>query len=115
MIGTSSSTMVGEPWNSFICRWAKPTTATSLNEVPFSQVGGERVVRRVGLAGRAEVVDVLHRRRPLLAGLPHSLHAHAHPDLVRLAAEDEVEEGDVGALEQDVRRDVGRLDALAQE
>src|SRR5436190_7172467 len=80
-IGTSSSTIVGEPSKCSICRCAKPTTATSLICCP-SQVCLEGLVVRVGLAGRLEVHDVLDRRAPLLARLPHCFDAHPHPDLV---------------------------------
>src|SRR5262249_35291719 len=81
--------------------WAKPMTATSLTVSPGSlasgagagrplQVVGEALVGRVRLAGGVEVVDVLRRRAPLVAGLPERPDPHAHPDLARLAAQDQV-------------------------
>src|SRR3954447_14553228 len=104
-IGTSSSTQVGDPSNSFICRWAKPTTATSLIKISRflslskgSEVLLVGVVVSVGLAGRTEVPDVLDRGAPLLAGLPDRLDAHAHPHVGGVALEDQVQERDVGAV-----------------
>src|SRR3712207_7221859 len=52
------------------------------------------------------------RRPPLLPRLPHGLHPHAHPDLLRRALQDQVEERDVSTVEEDVRRDVRRGDPL---
>jgi hypothetical protein len=41
-------------------------------------------------------------RAPLLARAPDRLHPHAHPDVLHVALEDQVQEGDVGAVQQDV-------------
>src|SRR3954453_2235232 len=57
--------------------------------------------RRVGLAGGPEVIDGLERGSSLALGLPHGLDPHAHVDLVGVDLLDEVEEADVGAVEQD--------------
>src|SRR5262245_8791926 len=107
--GTSISTplVVPSPWRTH-GDWAKPTTATS-------EVVGIGLIRRVRLPGGAEVVNVLHRGAPLVAGLPGRGHPHAHPDLARLAAEDQVLERDVGPVQHDGRRDVGRGHPLAPE
>src|ERR1700746_2869854 len=82
--------------------WAKPTTAPSSFTTLASwwvavllQVVGVGFVGRVGLAGGTEVVDVLHRRAPFRAGLPGRPHPHAHPDLGRVTAQDQVLERDV--------------------
>src|SRR5690348_6000961 len=88
-IGTSSSTQVGEPSISFICRWLNATTATSLMLVP-SEVLLVGLVVRVRLPGRAEVLDVVQVGGPLLAGLPDRLHPHAHPHVGGVALEDQV-------------------------
>src|SRR5690242_20604088 len=80
-IGTSISTPLVVPSVSRtqgVC--ANPTTATS--RMRASQVLGVGVEGRVRLAGRPEVVDVLHRRAPLLARLPHRLDPHAHPHVL---------------------------------
>src|SRR3954467_5212334 len=111
-IGTSISTPLVVPGVSrTLGAFAKPAIATS--GIRTSQVVGEGFVSRVGLAGRLEVADVLQRRPPPLARLPRGAHAHAHLDVFGGAAEDEVQEGDVGAVEQDVRGDVRRLEPLA--
>src|SRR3954462_1478679 len=113
-IGTSISTPFVVPSVSrTFGAFAKPAIATS--GIRTSQVVGEGFVGRVRLAGRLEVADVLQRRPPLFAGFPGGAHAQAHPDVLGVAAEHEVEEGDVGAVEQDVRGDVRRLEALAEE
>src|SRR5262249_46749597 len=102
-IGTSISTplVVAGGGRSFgAC--AKPTTATSvICCVPSSrwrsQVVRERVIRRVGFAGRLEMVDVVSDV-PFLARLPDGLDPHSHPDLIGQAAENQVLEGDVRAV-----------------
>src|SRR5215470_7060120 len=108
-IGTSISTpfVVAGECRSFGA-WAKPITATSVmvscvlrSRSGKSQVMGVGVVGCVGLPGRLEVVDIVRTGVPLLARLPHSPDPHAHPDLVGRAAEDQVLEGDVGAIDQD--------------
>src|SRR5262249_31189890 len=113
-IGTSISTplVVPSPWRTHgDC--AKPTTATA---VPGPlEVVRIRLIRRVRLAGGAEMVDVRHRRAPLVAGPPDRGHPHAHPDLAGLAAQDQVLERDVGPVEHDRRRDVRRGYPLAPE
>src|SRR3954451_4366159 len=109
-IGTSISTPLVVPAVSrTLGAFAKPAIATS--GIRTSQVVGEGFVGRVRLAGRLEVADVLQRRPPLVAGFPGRAHAHAHLDVLRVAAEDEVEERDVGAVGQDVRGDVRGLAA----
>src|SRR5215472_15949694 len=105
--GTSISTplVVPSPWRTH-GDWAKPTTATP---VPGPlEVVGIGLIRRVRLPGGAEMVDVLHRRAPLVAGLPDRGHPQAHPDLARVAAQDQVLERDVGPVEDDRRRDIRR-------
>src|SRR3954466_6070819 len=97
-IGTSISTPLVVPGVSrTLGACAKPAIATS--GIRTSQVVGEGFVSRVRLTGRLEVADVLQRRPPLLARLPRGTHAHAHLDVFGVAAQDEVEEGDVGAVE----------------
>src|SRR4051812_37349648 len=96
-IGTSSSTIVGDPSNDGICRCPKATTAASLTGCSrsvgcWSQVLGVGLVRRVFLAGGLEVLDVLDRGAPLVARPPYRFHAHAHPHLAGVAAEDQVQE-----------------------
>src|SRR4051794_13316694 len=117
-IGTSISTplvvpVVSRTW----VDCAKPTTATSRISRPRfarpapqngalgwlrSQVLLERLVVGVRLARWAEVGDVLQPELPLLALLPHRLDPQPHPDLLGRAVEDEVQERDVGPVEQDV-------------
>src|SRR6476646_4075195 len=72
---------------------AKPTTAMSVINVPL-QVVLVGVVVRVGLTRRPEVIDVVDAETPLLAGLPHGLHPHAHPDVRRVDLGDQVQERD---------------------
>src|SRR3546814_9447183 len=103
--------MVGDPSNSFIWRWAKPTTATFRMAAP-SEVLLVGVELRIRLTGGFEVTDVLDRGAPLLLGTPHRPDPHAHSDLGGIHPEDQVEEGDVRAVEQHVRRHVGRGDLL---
>src|SRR5215467_12765158 len=76
------------------------------------QVVGVALVGRVRLAGGVEVVDVLRRRAPLVPGLPERPDPHAHPDLARFAAQDQVLERDVGAVEKYRGGHVGRGDPL---
>src|SRR5215470_12708922 len=107
-IGTSISTpfVVAGECRSFGA-WAKPITATSVmvscvlrSRSGRSQVVGVGVVGRVGLASRFEVVDVVRPDVPLLARLPHRPDPRAHPHLVGRAAEDQMLEGDVRAVDQ---------------
>src|SRR5438552_3205228 len=110
-IGTSSSTIVGDPSNDGICRCPKATTATSLmvrcpSRGWWSEVLGVGVVRRVFLAGGPEVLDVLDRGAPLVARPPYGFDPHPHAHLAGVAAEDQVQERDVGAVEQHVGRHV---------
>src|ERR1700733_7118942 len=89
-IGTSISTPLVVPSvRRTLGASAKPMTATSVTERP-SQVVGEGVVRGARLPGRLEVADVLGGGPPLLPRLPHRAHPHAHPDIGRLAAQDQV-------------------------
>ena len=60
----------------------------------------------VGLAGRAEPLDRLHRRAELVVVDPDRLDPHADADLVDRALLDEVHDREVGAVEQDERRHV---------
>src|SRR5258708_6411876 len=101
-IGTSISTplVVVSPWRT-TGDWAKPMTATSVTaRWPPSQVMGVGLVRRVRLAGGEEVIDVLRRGPPLVARFPERPDPHAHPDLARVTAQDQVLERDVRAVEQ---------------
>src|SRR5579871_1516565 len=99
-IGTSISTplvVAGECRSLGAC--AKPITATSVTvQRLLLEVVGVGLVGSVGFPGRLEVVDVPHRGLPFLARLPDRLDPHAHPDLVRGAAQDQVLERDVGAV-----------------
>src|SRR5439155_14076915 len=72
-----------------------------------------RLERRVGLAGGLEVAGALERR-PAPA-VPDGLDAHAHVDVLGGHFLHEVEDPDVGAVEQDRGRHVGDLDLLAVE
>ena len=92
--------------------WAKATTATSHHQVTPSP--GCTTVG-VGLAGGPEAADALEGRGELGVVDPHGLDAHAHAHVVHGALLDEVHERQVGAVEQDLRRDVGDLDALPVE
>src|SRR5215470_1775068 len=96
-IGTSISTplVVPSPWRTH-GDWANPTTATPAGAPPVTGPP----------AGGAEVVDVLYRRAPLVAGLPDRGHPHAHPGLARVAAQDQMLERDVGPVQHDGRRHV---------
>src|SRR3954447_22238318 len=107
---------------------ANPTTATSRISRPrcarpappvraFGSLGTRRsqvllegVVVGVRLGGGPEMRDVLQAGDPFLAGFPDGLDPHPHPDVLGRAVEDEVEERDVGAVEQDVGADVRRRD-----
>src|SRR6202012_2451824 len=88
--------------------WANPTTATSRKVTSFPFIGGASevmfvgVVVGVGFAGRLEVLDVVDAQAPFLAGLPHRLDPHAHPHLVRVDLLNQVQEGDIGTVEQPV-------------
>src|SRR5215469_13215277 len=98
-IGTSISTpfVVPEVWRTFGAS-ANATTATSRIRSRSSKVARVGIVGRVGLAGRLEVVDVLRGSAPLPGRLPHGPDPHAHPDVFRRTAEDQVLERDVGAV-----------------
>src|SRR5258708_20767680 len=121
-IGTSISTpfVVAGECRSFGA-WAKPITATSVMCCVLrwrsggSQVVSVGVVARVWLPARLEVVDVVRPRAPLLPRLPHPPAPHAHPDLVGRAAEDQVLEGDVRAVDHDRRLHVRRGHPLTLE
>src|SRR5208282_275952 len=90
--------------------WANPTTATSRSVTLFPlQVVLVGVVVGVRFAGRLEVFDVVDAQTPLLAGLPHRLHPHAHSHLGGVDLLNQVQERDISAVEQDVGRDVGGL------
>src|SRR5689334_22662626 len=91
--------------------WAKPTTATLRMLEPVE----ERLARRVGLARRPEVLDVLVVALPLAVGLPDRFHAHPHAHVLGLALLDHREDRDVGAVERDRGRDVGDLDVPADD
>src|ERR1700744_2233248 len=98
--------------------WAKPTTATLRSLMWFVsplQVVLVGVVLGVGLPGGPEVLDVVDAETPLFGRSPHRLDSHPHPYLVGVEVGDEMQERDVGAVEQHVSRYVGRLDALALE
>src|SRR6201999_3133369 len=90
--------------------WANPTTATSrkVTSLPL-QVVFVGVVFGVGFAGRPEVFDVVDAQAPFLAGFPDRLDPHAHPHLVGVDLLNQVQEGDIRAVEQHIGRDVGRL------
>src|SRR5690242_16147360 len=107
-MGTRSSMQLGEPTNSRMVRWVNPTTATSLTVA--SQVVLVGVEVRVRLSGRFEVADVLQGEGALLFRLPDRFDPHAHPDIADVRSEDQVQEGDVGAVEKDVGRYIGGLD-----
>ncbi len=62
-----------------------------------------------------KVLDVVDAQTPLLAGLPTRLNPHAHPHVSDLDLLNQVQERDVGAVEQYVGRDIRRLDALPGE
>src|ERR1700737_4290269 len=101
--------------------WANPTTATSRSVTSFPlnwrclQVMLVGVVVGVRFAGRLEVFDVVDAEAPFLAGLPHRLHPHAHPHLGGVDLLNQVQERDIGAVEQDVGREVRRLGGLGGE
>src|ERR1700742_5207489 len=96
--------------------WANPTTATSRKVTSFPlQVVFVGVVVGVGFAGRLEVFYSVDAQAPLVAGLPDGLDPHAHPPLGRVALLNQMQERDIGAVEQHVGRDVRRLDPLAGE
>src|ERR1700724_1595712 len=95
---------------------AKPTTAIlRLVIAALLQVVLVAVVVGVRFTGAPEVVDVVEAEVPFLTRLPHRLDPHAHPDLRRVDLGDQVQERDVGTVEQHVGRDVRRLDPLARE
>jgi predicted ATPase/class 3 adenylate cyclase len=71
------------------------------------QLARVRLVGRVRLPGRLEVVDAV----PLAA--PVRLHPHAHPHLVHVAAGDEMLERDVSPVKEHGRRDIRRGELLA--
>src|ERR671936_580415 len=75
---------------------AKPTTAMSRSVTggPL-QVVLVGVVVGVGFACGPEVFDVVDAQTPLLAGLPHRLDPHAHPDVVGVDLLDQMQERDV--------------------
>src|SRR5246127_3180121 len=96
--------------------WANPTTATSRKVTSFPlQAVFVGVVVGVGFAGRPEVFDVVDAQAPLVAGFPDRLDAHAHPHLGRVDLLNQVQERDIRAVEQDVGRDIWRLDPLPGE
>src|SRR3984957_5526803 len=96
--------------------WANPTTATSRKVTLFPlQVVFVGVVVGVGFAGRLEEFDVVDAQAQFLAGLPHGLDPHAHPHLGRVDLLNQVQERDIGAVEQYVGRDVRGLDPLPGE
>src|SRR5215471_2668070 len=113
-IGTSISTplVVPSPRRS-MGDWAKPTTATSVTGL--LQVMGIGLKRCVRLAGGLEAFDVLRGGSPLLTRFPDRLDPHAHPHLARIAAQDQVLERDVGAVEQYRRRHIRRRHPLPAE
>src|SRR3954453_4645523 len=91
--------------------WAKPTTATSrkvmLSYLLFAQalIGAiplevvfVGVVVGVGLTRRPEVLDVVDAEPPPVTRPPHCLDPHAHPDVGGIDLQDQVQEGDVGAV-----------------
>src|SRR6266702_2780529 len=91
--------------------WENATTAMFRSLLMrSSEPVQERRERRVGLARRAEVEDVLVVALPLAIGLPHRLDAHAHAHVLGLALLDEREDRDVGAVEGHRGGDVGQLD-----
>src|SRR5277367_4478526 len=102
--------------------WAKPMTATSVTSAPSfpvpsstgcpSQMVGVVLVGRVWFAGRTEMADVLRCRPPLVRWSPDGGHPHPHPHLGWLAAQDQMLERDVGAVDQHGRRHVRRLHLL---
>src|SRR6202022_5010776 len=95
---------------------AKPTTAMSRSVIAaLLQVVLVGVVVGVRFTGRPEVVDVVDAEVPFLTRLPHRLDPHAHPDLRRVDLGEQVQERDVGPVEQHVGRDARRLDPLARE
>src|SRR4029079_580544 len=92
---------------------AKPTTATSVTEEESSLVVLIGFVVGVGLTRRPGVVDVVDAEPPLLAGFPPRLDPHSHSHVGGFDLSHEVQERDVGAVEQNVGRNVRRLDARA--
>src|ERR1700728_2096864 len=96
--------------------WANPTTATSrsVTSLPL-KVMLVGVVIGVGFAGRLEVFDVVDAQAPLVAGLPDSFDPHAHPHLGRVDLLNQMQKRDIGAVEQHVSGNVGRLDPLPGE
>src|SRR2546422_576297 len=89
--------------------WENATTATFRSLLMrSSEPVQERRERRVGLARRAEVEDVLVVALPLAVGLPHRLDAHAHAHVLGPALLDEREDRDVGAVERSEERRVGK-------
>src|SRR5690349_10598494 len=91
--------------------WAKPTTATFRILEPVE----ERFARRVGLARRPEVLDVLVVALALAVRLPDGLDAHPHAHVLGFALLDHREDRDVGAVERDRGRDVRDLDVPADD
>src|ERR1700730_12388181 len=95
---------------------AKPTTAILRSVIAaLLQVVLVAVVVGVRFTGRPEVVDVVDAEVPFLTRFPHRLDPHAHPDLRRVDLGDQVQERDVGTVEQHVGRDVRLLDTMRRE
>src|SRR5437870_9215743 len=82
---------------------------SQLHSVLVGVVGGVR------LGGWAKVPDALERRAALLGGRPHGLDADTHADPIDGYFLNEMEEGDIGAVEEDRGADVGYVDGGAGE
>src|SRR5581483_1974535 len=94
---------------------AKPTIATFLSWLTRTSESGlepvdEALERRVGLAGRAEVLDVGVVTLALAVGLPDGLDARPHAHVGRLALLDEAVDRERRAVERDRRDDVRELE-----
>src|SRR6185295_7706025 len=94
--------------------WAKPTMAMLRNAVMSgSQSVDVGCLRRVGLAGWAEVLDVVVVALALAVRFPDRFHPHPHAYLFGFTLQNEGEDGDVGAVEGNGGGNVGNLDVAA--